>query len=305
MRKLGYDPDSRDKEMIAMMLSIHIGNRPRPFGGQGPSFCPGFGGGIFGSPFGPGAPPFIQMMQMMFAMLSHAMEAQRCLGGGIPQGFSPGQHPQFGGGGCGCGPISRNPAGLGSFLGAPQGNPLNSPVQPHAPQGFGATENTMTPASGTGSLTKLADDPKERMRQIAEAAKRTYPNQPHMAKLAAAQAVLESGLAGKKPSGLASKHNNLFGIKGKGTAGSVNLKTGEHLNGQNVTITAGFAKNATLEDSFAQHKNLLSKSRYSKVMGSQSFEQAAYEVKKAGYATAPNYTDALIRVYKTHLAQYF
>lgn len=228
----------------------------------------------------------MQMMQMMMLMMQMIGGAQ---GAG---GFSPGMNPAFG-----ASPMSGN-NGLGGFLGAPgasngsAGGSINGP-------------NTMTPASGAGELTKFSGDPKERIKQVVEAAKRTYPNQPHMAKLAAAQALLESGLHGSKPSSLALQHNNLFGIKGSGTAGSVNMKTGEHVNGQNITINAGFAKNATLEDSFAQHKKLMGNSRYSKVLSSGSFEQAAGAVRQAGYATDPSYTQKLIQVYNSQLAQYF
>lgn len=40
-------------------------------------------------------------------------------------------------------------------------------------------------------------------------------------------------------------------------------------------------------------------------MSAGSFEQAAQEVKSAGYATAPNYTSSLISVYNSQLAKYF
>ena len=292
------------------------------FGGMGGGLPMGMMGSQFGSPFGfqGGANnPMQQMMQMMMGMLMGMMAGQMMAqmmqqgGGNQPFGsFMPGMNPGFGGGGgmpmMGCG------NGMGNFLGGGMGGPGGYNGNNYGPQGPGGTggyngpsgPNTMTPPSSTGSISSLSSDRNERVRQVVDAAKRTYPDKPHMAKLAAAQALLESGIASQKgPSGLAKNHNNLFGIKGSGTAGSVNMRTGEHLNGRDVTITAGFAKNNTVEDSFQQHKNLMSKPRYRKVMAAQSFEQAAHEVKAAGYATAPNYSQSLQDVYNTHLAKYF
>ena len=279
-------------------------------------------GGMMGSPFGfpgGGGNPMQQMMQMMMGMLMGMMAGQMMQqmmqqgGGGQPFGqFMPGVNPCFGGGGMPqMGGGGGN--GMGNFLGCgcnggnfgPQGN---QGTQGNNGQGYNGPQgpNSMSPPSSTGQIQALSSDRNERIQQVVDAAKRTYPDQPHMAKLAAAQALLESGIASQKgPSGLAKNHNNLFGIKGSGTAGSVNMRTGEHLNGRDVTINAGFAKNNTVEDSFAQHKNLMSKPRYRKVLQAQSFEQAAHEVKAAGYATAPNYSQALRDVYNTHLARYF
>jgi hypothetical protein len=292
-----------------------------PFGLAGMG---GLGFPVMGSPFGLSGGygnPMQQMMQMMMGMLMGMMAgqmlAQLMQQGGCnnqPFGqFAPGVNPCFGGGGGGMPMVGGN--GMGNFLGCGCGGPQGpwgnqGGFGPHGQQG-GAYNgphgpNTMTPPSSTGQIQQLSSDRNERIQQVVDAAKRTYPDQPHMAKLAAAQALLESGIASQKgPSGLAKNHNNLFGIKGRGTAGTVNMRTGEHFNGRDVTITAGFAKNNTVEDSFQQHKNLMSKPRYRKVLQSQSFEQAAHEVKAAGYATAPNYSQALRDVYNTHLARYF
>lgn len=295
------------------------------FGGPGarlagPFGVGGLGGGFPGmrSPFGPGgAHPMQQMMQMMMGMLMGMMAGQMLAqlmqqGGGNNQPFgqfAPGVNPCFGGGGGGGGmPQMGGGQGPGGFLGCGCGRPPGGAFGPQGGQGYNGPHgpNTMTPPSSTGQIQQLSADRNERIQQVVDAAKRTYPDKPHMAKLAAAQALLESGIASQKgPSGLAKNHNNLFGIKGSGTAGSVNMRTGEHLNGRDVTITAGFAKNNTVEDSFQQHKNLMSKPRYRKVLAAQSFEQAAHEVKAAGYATAPNYSQALRDVYNTHLARYF
>lgn len=139
---------------------------------------------------------------------------------------------------------------------------------------------------------------------IVKAAKAVHKDNPVLAQLAATQAVLESRLLGK-PSGLAEKYNNLFGIKGKGSKGSVNLNTWEVLNGKKVRKKEPFAHNESLEDSFNQHARLLGYSRYKDVPKQQSLADAARAVHQAGYATDPRYADKLVQVYEKHLAQYF
>lgn len=184
----------------------------------------------------------------------------------------------------------------GRFLG------FGGPAGLTTPRGL----NVMTPPSNSSPLSALSSNREERIRQIVDAAKRTHPNRPHLAKLAAAQALLESGIHSSRVSGLARSHNNLFGIKGRGTAGTVNLRTREVLGGRSVHIRDGFAKNNTIEDSFQQHSRLLTRnSRYRGVLNANSFEEAADQVRRAGYATAPNYTTSLIAVYNRHLRRHF
>ncbi len=287
----------------------NFGNR-----GVGNPFQMGPMGQAMNSPFGlagGGGNPMMQMMQMMMGMLMGMMAGQMIQqmmqqGGGQPFGqFAPGMNPNFGGiPGMGGGMPGMGGPGMNNFLG--NGGMPGGPGQYQGTYNGPNSPNTMSPPSSTGQISELSQNKDERIRQVVDAAKRTYPDQPHMAKLAAAQALLESGIASSRgPSGLARDHNNLFGIKGRGTAGTVNMRTREVYGGQSVSIRDGFAKNATVEDSFQQHKNLMNKSRYRRVLGSQSFEQAAHEVKQAGYATDPNYSRSLISVYNQHLARYF
>lgn len=130
------------------------------------------------------------------------------------------------------------------------------------------------------------------VKSIVEAAKAQYPDNPALAQLTASQAILESRLTGK-PSGLASNHNNLFGVKGKGTAGSVSMPTKEFVNGKWIKINAPFAKNSSIQDSFQQHGKLLEKDRYKNVRNAATFEDASDQIYKAGYATDPTYTRQL------------
>ena len=107
------------------------------------------------------------------------------------------------------------------------------------------------------------------------------------------------------PSSLATKYNNLFGIKGQGTAGSVNMLTKEFVDNRMQQMPQRFAKNQSLEDSFTQHKNLMEHERYKNVLGAKSFEDAAREVSRAGYATDPHYSRSLLSVYNNYLKDRF
>ena len=163
-------------------------------------------------------------------------------------------------------------------------------------------ENQQQPSSNI-NLSSLADSRDGRIEQIVAASKAAYPNNPALAKLTASQAILESRLLGN-PSGLA-RNNNLFGIKGKGTAGTVNMRTREVYGGKSVYENAGFAKNSTLTDSFKQHRNLLERSRYKNVWNAKSLPEAAQAVRAAGYATDPRYPQKLINIYNKYLSSHF
>lgn len=138
---------------------------------------------------------------------------------------------------------------------------------------------------------------------IAAAAHRTHPNNRVLAELAIAQAILESRLAGGNPSGLARDHNNLFGVKGQGDAGSVRLPTREVIGGVSVMRDEPFARYSSLEESFAAHARLMERPRYASagVTSARTFEEAAQAVARAGYATDPNYASALLRIHRQYV----
>lgn len=116
-----------------------------------------------------------------------------------------------------------------------------------------------------------------------------------LASLTIAQAILESGW-GK--SDLALTGNNLFGIKATSSwVGQVyNAQTKECFNGVDlVDITGSFKVYNRWEESIADHSLLLtSSSRYENVVGERDYKVACVEVKKAGYATASDYSEKLI-----------
>ncbi len=138
-----------------------------------------------------------------------------------------------------------------------------------------------------------------------DAAKKVYPDNPVMAQLAATQAILESGLASGKPSGLAAKYNNYFGIKGHGDAGSASMPTREFVNGQWIKVPQPFASYSSPEGSFAAHRDLMNKSRYSAVSQAADPEQAFNAVWKAGYATDPHYPKLLSGIWNKYVKSAF
>ena len=139
---------------------------------------------------------------------------------------------------------------------------------------------------------------------LVESAKSIYGDTP-MAALAATQAILESGLTRGKPSGLASKAYNLFGIKGKGDAGYVTMPTTEHSGSQNYRVNANFAKYKDYKSSFEAHQNLMKKSKYANVWKAQTPYEAFKYIKDAGYATDRNYPGLLGGIYDKYVSPYF
>jgi hypothetical protein len=118
------------------------------------------------------------------------------------------------------------------------------------------------------------------------------------ASVTVAQAIVETGW-GKHTIGAA---KNLFGIKGKGPAGSVRAPTREFRNGAWVTIEADFAKYDSFAQSIEEHARLFLKhKRYAAALKvKDDVDSFAHAIQKAGYATAPDYADQLIKLMKTH-----
>ena len=114
------------------------------------------------------------------------------------------------------------------------------------------------------------------------------------ASVTVAQAILETGW-GKHTVGEA---KNLFGIKGRGPAGSVRAPTKEFVGGKWITVDADFAKYDSFEQSITDHAGFfLRNRRYAKALGVKDDPDAfARAIHKAGYATAPNYSGRLIEI---------
>jgi hypothetical protein len=113
-----------------------------------------------------------------------------------------------------------------------------------------------------------------------------------------AQAIDESGWG---QSELAAQYHNLFGIKGTGPAGSVQLPTEEYENGAWVATTASFRVYYNVAESIADHSRLLA--------NGGSYQQAMAQVRDPNsfandltgvYATDPDYGTNLISIMKLY-----
>ena len=121
-----------------------------------------------------------------------------------------------------------------------------------------------------------------------------------LASLTIAQAILESGWG---TSELARKANALFGIKAdsRWSGKTYSISTKEWDGVKNITINAAFRAYGSWEQSLADHSAfLIAGARYAAVIGEGNYKKACTAIHKAGYATAPDYADKLIRLIETY-----
>lgn len=122
------------------------------------------------------------------------------------------------------------------------------------------------------------------------------------------QAILES--SGKDSEGnwkvggskLSREANNFFGIKASSSwkGKTYNIDTGEVIRGKKVVVNADFRAYDNVRDSIRDYVKFLQENpRYSNVLKAKTVSEQATELKKAGYATAPNYADTVNSVYNS------
>ena len=110
------------------------------------------------------------------------------------------------------------------------------------------------------------------------------------ASVSLAQWIVESRWGLHEPAG----SNNPFGIKASVNQPYVNAVTHEFIHGRYVTITARFARFASMMDAFDAHAKLLATHpAYHHSMTAPSAEQFAERLTGV-YATAPHYGDTLV-----------
>lgn len=126
-----------------------------------------------------------------------------------------------------------------------------------------------------------------------------------LASLTGAQGFIESK---KGNSGLTTKANNLFGIKGKYNGQSVTMMTTEYYAGVKTRVPQPFRKYPSWQESVNDHSAMFNRlSWYANLRNCQDYEEACTNVKKDGYATAPDYTSTLmnpIRKYQLWMWDY-
>lgn len=122
------------------------------------------------------------------------------------------------------------------------------------------------------------------------------------AALTLAQIILES--SGTYPGGLsllAYECNNLFGIKGSGTAGSKLYATQEYTGSGYITVNEPFRKYNNVKESIEDHAILLCTSQYTaQTESAKTDDDWAYAIWRAGYATDPNYPSKLINLFQMY-----
>lgn len=120
------------------------------------------------------------------------------------------------------------------------------------------------------------------------------------AALQVAQAILETGWGQSSPADkyTGKPSNNLFGIKGRGPAGSVTSNTWEEYDGVIYRIDDQFRAYHRLDESWDDHKSLLLRAeRYApfrRVMHNGTM--GAWALRRAGYATDSQYPVKLIQI---------
>jgi len=120
--------------------------------------------------------------------------------------------------------------------------------------------------------------------------------------ISGAQAILESNWS---KSTLATKANNLFGIKGEYNGASFSVETKEFINGTTKYVTAAFRKYPSWAESIADHSAFFTstdwrKEKYAAVVGETDYTKAAQALSTAGYATDPDYPAKLIKLIEAY-----
>lgn len=120
------------------------------------------------------------------------------------------------------------------------------------------------------------------------------------ASITIAQAALESNWG---RSGLSAQANNFFGIKGRGTAGSVKMPTVEWIDGRRVTVKADFRKYNSLQESCEDHARLIAFGKwktgipiYGEAMKHTAAPRKFAAALEGIYATDPDYAEKLWRM---------
>lgn len=119
------------------------------------------------------------------------------------------------------------------------------------------------------------------------------------AAITTAQAILETGYGKSIPIDIHTKKYsyNLFGIKGVGTAGSVEIYTHEVIKGERIRIIDKFQAYHSFSESITGRTTFLKKNiRYKFLFNTDDPKKWAEGLQKAGYATDPNYAKTLISI---------
>jgi len=120
------------------------------------------------------------------------------------------------------------------------------------------------------------------------------------ASILASQCILETAWGKRIPTDIhTGKFSyNLFGMKGEGSNGSVEIYTHEYIKGERVKIKAKFRAYNNYKESFIDYGNLiLGTKRYKRaVINKDDPRKYIEEIWKAGYATDPKYPGKVLAI---------
>ncbi|NLK93716.1 MAG: glycoside hydrolase family 73 protein [Clostridiales bacterium] len=135
--------------------------------------------------------------------------------------------------------------------------------------------------------------------EIKDEAIKSYKKFNILPSLTISQAILESSW-GK--SSLSKNGNNLFGIKAYNdwSGPIISIATKEYIKGSYVYINANFKAYSSFNESIRDHSKLLSTDRYKSVTSASNYQEACIAIYNCGYATAPNYSHALVNIIETY-----
>ena len=133
---------------------------------------------------------------------------------------------------------------------------------------------------------------------LSEATKQGVENPEAIARVGAAQSVIETGYGQALAGG-----NNYFGIKSRPGEGGTEQQTQEFINGKMVTINDKFRKYNNMKESAADYVKFLKENGlYKKTLAAKTVDEAILAIGSSGYATDPEYTKKIQAVNASGMA---
>jgi len=195
--------------------------------------------------------------------------------------------------------LNSDPIGYVDPMGLQAGNTTTQPVA--QPGGGNSTTQPVAQPPQVPFPQFPGDDRKER-EAFARAMVNYYNNWAQNnkkcclidAQTLVAQWMMESNWGRSK---LVQATYNFGNIKGTGTAGTTKADTKENINGQDVTVNAGFRKYHNPNEFFADYNDLICNNPRYKNAKSKFGREYFQALKDAGYATDPDYVDKAMKFY--------
>lgn len=144
--------------------------------------------------------------------------------------------------------------------------------------------------------------PHEFIKQIVSAAKDCHKRTRIFASCVIAQAALESGWGTTVPVDKKTGRYsyNLFGIKGEGPCGYIEIPHLEFEKGKKVWRMAKFRCYRDYDECIKDYEKVMMHPRYKPVREARDPDEAAHQLYKCGYATDPAYPEKLIAIIKKY-----